>query len=235
MTQLLKNKIALVTGASRGIGASISKAYAKNGAHVILLGRTVGALEQIHDDICQDGGKATIMPADITDIDALSTLGPTIFEKFGGLDIFVANAGILGTLRPLAQTPIKEWNEVITSNLTANVQMIRSLDPLLRASTAGRAIFLTSGVVPNPRSYWGAYSASKAALESLAMTYACETEKTNVRVNIVDPGRVRTDMRAQAYPGEDPEMLPHPDDIVKTFIELATPKCKAHGQRLDAT
>ena len=233
-SQSLKDKIALVTGASRGIGASIAKAYGREGAHVLLLGRTVGALQDVHDHIVADGGKATIMPVDLKDIDALSTIGPTIFEKFGGLDIFVANAGILGTLRPLAQTPMKEWHEVMTVNVSANVQMIRSLDPLLRASDAGRVIFLSSGVVPNPRSYWGAYSASKAAIESVAPTYACECEPTNVRVNIVDPGRVRTDMRAQAYPGEDGSKLPHPDDITDVFVDLALPTQTQNGARIDA-
>ncbi len=234
MTQKpLNNKIALVTGASRGIGAAVAKAYARAGAHVILLGRTVGALEDMDDVIRGDGGVSTIMPVDLRDIEALSTIGPTIFEKFGGLDIWVANAGILGTLRPLAQTPLKEWSEVMASNITSNFQMIRSLDPLLRASEAGRAIFVTSGVVPRPRAYWGAYTASKAALESLAMTYACETVKTNVRVNLLDPSAVRTDMRAQACPGEDPKSLPHPDDIVGTFLDLAAPSCTRHGERVD--
>ncbi len=229
---ILQNKIALVTGASRGIGASVAKAYARAGAHVILLGRTIGALEEIHDEILREGGKATIMPVDLLDIDALSTIGPTIFEKFGGLDIWVANAGILGTLRPLAQTPMTEWNEVMTTNLTANFQMLRSLDPLLRASKSGRAIFVTSGVVPRPRSYWGAYTVSKAAIESLVHTYACETAKTNVRVNMIDPASVRTDMRAKACPGEDPQTLPHPDEIVTPFLELASPSCTRHGMRI---
>ncbi|MGB1077221.1 MAG: SDR family NAD(P)-dependent oxidoreductase [Bdellovibrionales bacterium] len=233
MTKVLQDKIALVTGASRGIGASVAKAYAREGAHVILLGRTIGALEEVHDEIVSAGGVATIMPVDLLDFDALSTIGPTIFEKFGGLDIFVANAGVLGTLRPLAQTPPKEWSEVMNANLMANFQMIRSLDPLLRASSSGRVIFVTSGVVPHPRSYWGAYTVSKAALESLAQTYACETEKTNIKVNIVDPGRVRTDMRAQAYPGEDPQTLPHPDEIVSRFIALASPVCTEHGARVN--
>lgn len=232
MTDLLKDKIALVTGASRGIGASVAKAYAREGAHVILLGRTIGALEEVDDHIRSAGGQSTIMPVDLMDIDALSTMGPTIFEKFGGLDIWVANAGVLGTLRPLAQTPPKEWNEVMTVNLMANFQMLRSLDPLLRASKAGRALFLTSGVVPHPRAYWGAYTASKAALESIATTYAYETEKTNLRVNIIDPGRVRTTMRAQAYPGENPEDCPHPDEIVRTFLDLASPSCSKHGERV---
>ncbi len=234
MSGILKDKIALVAGASRGIGASVAKAYAREGAHVILLGRTVGALEEVDDEIRKAGGKSTIMPVDLMDVEALSTIGPTIYEKFGGLDIWVANAGLLGTLRPLAQTPPKEWNEVMNVNLMANFQMIRSLDPLLRASDAGRVIFVTSGVVPNPRSYWGSYSVSKAAIESLAQTYACETEKTNMKVNIVDPGRVRTSMRAQAYPGEDENTLPHPDDIAHVFLELATSACSKHGDRISA-
>ena len=234
MSHKLQDRVALITGASRGIGAAVAKAYAREGAHVILLGRVIGALEEVHDQVVEEGGAATIMPVDLTDLDALSTIGPTIFETFGRLDIWVANAGILGTLRPLAQTPMKEWEEVMVSNLSANVQMVRSLDPLLRASDAGRVIFVTSGVVPKPRSYWGAYSASKAALESLAHTYACEIENSDVRVNLLDPGRVATDMRAKAYPGEDPETLPHPDDIVSTFIDLASPTCTQNGDRIVA-
>lgn len=226
----LSGKIALVTGASRGIGAAVAKAYAQAGAHVVLLARTVGGLEETDDAIRAAGGKATIMPADLADLDKLDALGPTLLQYFGGLDIVVGNAGYLATNGPITHASVKEWDISMTVNVAANFRLIRTLDPLLQRSSAGRAIFVTSGVTHDVRAYWGAYAVSKAALEMLAKTYAMENAKTNVRVNIVDPGRVRTAMRARAYPGEDPMIRPAPDDIVQPFLDLAAGECTRNGE-----
>lgn len=226
----LSGKTALVTGASRGIGAAVAKAYAKAGAHVILLARTVGGLEETDDAIRALGGKATIMPVDLAELDSLDALGPTLLQHFGGLDIFVGNAGYLATNGPITHSSVKEWDISLTVNLSANFRLVRTLDPLLQQSSAGRAIFVTSGVTSDVRAYWGPYAVSKAAVEMLAKTYAAENAKTNVRVNIIDPGRVRTAMRARAYPGEDPMMRPAPDDIVTPFLELAANECARNGE-----
>lgn len=231
MAGLLKDKIALITGASRGIGAEVAKAYAREGAHVILLARTVGGLEEVDDAIRAEGGKATLMPLDLRKIEDLDKLGPTIAERFGKLDILVANAGALGTLTPLSHGKLKQWQEIMDVNVNANYQLIRTLDSLLRSSEQGRAIFVTSGVArDDSRAYWGAYKVSKAALEALAHSYAAETKKTNLRVNIIDPGKVRTKMRASAYPGEDPETLETPEVLNPLFIKLASPDCTKHGE-----
>lgn len=231
----LSGRIALITGASRGIGAAVAKALAARGAHVVLAARTVGGLEAVDDAIRAAGGQATLLPLDLLKLDDLDRLGPTLFERFGRLDVYVGNAGLLGTLCPLPHADPKEWHRVIDTNLHANFRLIRTLDPLLRASDAGRAIFVsTSAGVTAGRAYWGAYAVSKAALETLVATYAAETEKTNLRVNIVDPGQVRTAMRAQAKPGEDPMALPAPEEITDVFVELASPACTLHGQRINA-
>ncbi|USO03891.1 MAG: SDR family NAD(P)-dependent oxidoreductase [Rhodospirillales bacterium] len=230
----LSGKIALVTGASRGIGAAVARAYAGAGAHVVLLARSVGGLEEVDDDIRASGGKATLMPQDLLDMAALERLGPALLERFGGLDIFVGNAGMLGTLGPLADADPKEFQKVMDTNVTANFRLIRTLDPLLRASEAGRAIFVSSGAAHGMRAYWGAYGISKAALEMLAKTYAAETVKTKIRVNFVDPGAVRTAMRASAYPGEDPLSLPAPEEVTDVFLELAAPDCTRHGESASA-
>lgn len=232
--QTLAGRVALVTGASRGIGAAVAQAYARAGAHVVLMARNIKALEKLDDQIQGQGGKTTLVPLDLLDHDKIDTLGPALAEKFGRLDIFVGNAGMLGTLGPLAHTKANDWDRVIALNLSANFRLLRTLDPLLRASDAGRVIFVSSGAAEGYRAYWGAYAASKAGLESLARTYKAETDKTNIRVNILDPGRVRTAMRAEAFPGEDPEMLATPDYIVNTFLDLANPSCTRHGERVKA-
>lgn len=232
--QRLRGRIALITGASRGIGAALAKAFAAEGAHVVLTARNTAALERLDDDIRTAGGQATLIPLDLLDFAKVDMLGPALAEKFGRVDIFVANAGMLGTLTPLPHAEAAEWDRVFGVNVTANFRLIRTLDPLLRASDAGRVIFVTSGAAHGARAYWGAYAASKAALESMARSYAAETAQTPLRVNIVDPGRVRTKMRAEAYPGEDPMTLPAPDDIVETFIALASPDHSGHGERLSA-
>ncbi|MBI2233952.1 MAG: SDR family NAD(P)-dependent oxidoreductase [Micavibrio aeruginosavorus] len=232
--QTLAGRVALVTGASRGIGAAVALAYARAGAHVVLTARNTKALEGLDDQIRAQGGAATLIPLDLLDHDKIDAMGPALAEKFGRLDIFVGNAGMLGTLAPLGHINAKEWDRVIALNLTANFRLIRTLDPLLRASDAGRVIFVTSGAAEGYRAYWGAYAASKAGLESLARTYKAETDKTNIRVNLVDPGRVRTAMRAEAFPGEDPQTLVTPDRIVQTFLDLAGPSCAKHGERVRA-
>jgi len=231
----LTGKIALITGASRGIGAAVAKAYAKAGAHVVLTARSVGGLEEVDDAIRAQGGQATLMPLDLLKLDDLDMLGPTLYERFGKLDIFVANAGLLGTLGPITHADPKEFQKVMDTNVTANFRLIRTLDPLLKASDAGRSIFVSTGEsVVHGRAYWGAYAISKAALESMARVYAAECDKTGIKVNIVNPGKIRTDMRAKAYPGEDPQTLPKPEDITHIFLDLAAEDCSHHGQILKA-
>lgn len=227
----LNGKIALITGASKGIGAAVAKAYAKAGAHVILIARNKSALEKNDDEIREMGGQATLMPLDLMRLDDLEKLGQILFQRFGKLDIFVGNAGLLGTLGPLPQINNREFQHVMDTNLTANFRLIKTLDPLLQESEAGRVIFVsTSSAVTQGRAYWGTYSISKAALETMARVYAAENEKTNLRVNIINPGAVRTDMRAAAMPGEDPMTLPAPKDVVPKFLELASSTCSLHGE-----
>ncbi|WP_435640998.1 SDR family NAD(P)-dependent oxidoreductase [Micavibrio aeruginosavorus] len=230
----LTGRVAVITGASRGIGAAVARRFAAAGAHVVLVARTTGALEALDDEIRNAGGRATLIPLNLLDFDKVDTLGPALAERFGRCDILVANAGMLGTLGPLPHAEAKEWDRVIGLNLSANFRLVRTLDPLLRASDAGRAIFVTSGAAEGPRAYWGAYAVSKAGLEAMARTYAAENEKSNLRVNIIDPGRVRTKMRAAAYPGEDPQSVTPPEDIVDAFLALADPAISTHGQRVKA-
>jgi NAD(P)-dependent dehydrogenase (short-subunit alcohol dehydrogenase family) len=208
-------------------------AYAREGAHVILAGRTVGALEEVDDEIREIGGAATLLTLDLKRQDKIDALGPTIYRRWQKLDILVGNAGILGPLSPLGHVPAETWDEVLQVNLTANWRLIRTLDPLLRASDAGRAIFVSSGVAARPRAYWGPYAVSKAALEALVRTYADEVANTPVRVNLVNPGPTRTKLRAQAYPGEDPATLRTPEDIAEAFVRLAEPACTDNGRLLD--
>jgi NAD(P)-dependent dehydrogenase (short-subunit alcohol dehydrogenase family) len=226
-------RVALVTGASRGIGRALALELARDGAHVVALARTQGALEELDDEIQAIGGAATLVPCDITDFDALDRLGAALFQRWGRLDVFVGNAGVLGPLSPLAHVDVKDWTRVIAVNVTANWRLIRSLDPLLRASPAGRVAFITSSAAYKAQPYWGAYAASKAALESLARTYAAETHDTNVKVTIANPGRMRTRMRAQAMPGEDPMTLPTPEDFAKKCLPLLRPGWAESGRLYD--
>lgn len=226
----LSGKTALITGASRGIGAAVAKVLAKAGVHVVLIARTIGGLEAVDDEIKAFGGKATLMPLDLFKLDDLDALGPTLYQHFPKLDIFVGNAAMLGTLAPLGHLKPDGWQKVMDLNVTANFRLIRTLDPLLKASDAGRVVFVTSGAARDSRAYWGEYAVSKAALEALAKTYAAECVNTNVRVNILDPGRVRTAMRAQAYPGEDPASRPHPDEIAHHFLTLVGADCAMNGE-----
>lgn len=228
--QRLADRLALVTGASRGIGRAVALAMAREGAHVIIAARRVGALEDLDDEIRSIGGTATLVQLDLTVGEKVDVLGPTIYERWGQLDIFVANAGILGPISPLPHITEDAWDSVMTTNLTANWRLIRSLDPVLRKSDAGRGIFVSSGAASGKNAYWGPYAVSKAGLDALVKTYAREVANTNVRVNIVNPGPVRTEMRARAYPGEDPATLPAPEDIAPLFVELADPGLSANGQ-----
>ncbi len=226
----LESKIALVTGASRGIGRAAAKALAKAGAHVILVARTVGGLEEVDDEIRKDGGAATLVPLDIRDFPALDRLGATIFERWGRLDAFLGNAGSLGVITPLAHLEPKAFQELIEVNVTANWRLIRSLDPLLRRADAGRALFVTSGAARKHTPFWGGYAMAKAALESLALTYAAECASTNVKVNLLSPGPLRTAMRAKAMPGEDPDTLLKPDAVAPLIVELLSPDCDKNGE-----
>ena len=230
----LENRIALITGASRGIGAAIAKRFAAEGARLILTARTIGGLEEIDDVVKAEGGTATLVPMDLTQADAIDQLGGALHEKFGRLDVMVGNAAMLGTMSPVGHIDPPVWEQTIALNLTANYRLIRSLDPLLRQSDAGRAIFVTSGAARSGNPYWGAYAVSKAGLETLVRTYAAEVVQTNIRVNIVDPGRQRTQMRAAAFPGEDPATLPHPDDRTDVFVDLAEAACTQHGEIVSA-
>lgn len=232
----LENRIALITGATRGIGRAVAKRFAAEGANLILIGRTTGALEEVDDEVrAVSGRNATLVPMDLTDYDAIDRMGAALFERFGKLDILVGNAGMLGTLSPLAHLDPKVWDQVMAVNTTANWRLIRSMDPLLRMSDAGRVVMVTSTVGHEPRAYWSAYAVSKAALEMIARIYAEETVTTNVKVNILNPGATRTNMRARAFPGEDPETVKSPDSITEDFVRLCEAACTLHGETVTAT
>lgn len=229
----LAGRLALVTGASRGIGRAVALGLAKAGAHVVLLARTVGALEELDDDIRAVGGGATLVELDLKRTDKLDALGPTLLQRWGRLDILVANAGILGPLSPLGHITSDAWREVIDVNLTANWHIVRSVDPLIRRSDAGRAVFVSSGAALARNAYWGPYAVSKAGLEALAKTWALELADTPAKVNVINPGPIRTGMRAKAFPGEDPASLKTPDEIVPLFLRLASPGFAQTGKVFD--
>jgi NAD(P)-dependent dehydrogenase (short-subunit alcohol dehydrogenase family) len=226
----LEGRVALITGASRGIGRASAKALAAAGAHVILVARTAGGLEDADDEVRSVGGSATLVPLDIRDFTALDRLGASIFERWGRLDAFLGNAGQLGQLTPLAHMEPKVFQEILDVNVTANWRLIRSLDPVLRQSDAGRVLFITSGAARKHTPFWGGYAMVKAALESLALTYAEECATTKVRVNLFSPGPIRTAMRAKAMPGEDPESLPPPDAVTPDIVALLSPGCTKNGE-----
>ena len=230
----LAGRIAVITGASRGIGAATAKIFAAEGAHVILVARTQGGLEEIDDEIRAAGGTATLVPMDLTDYDKIDEMGATIFERYGKLDILIANAGMLGTMGPINHIDPKIWEQTLAVNVTANWRLIRSFDPLLRQSDAGRAIFLTSFAAQVHRAYWGIYATSKAALDMMVMTYAQEILKTNVTANLFNPGKTRTIMRAEAYPGEDPETVKVPEFTASQLVDLVLPSCKLNGEIITA-
>jgi len=230
MSKPLSNRIILVTGASRGVGRAAAKAIADAGAHVIALARTVGGLEELDDEIQKAGGSATLVPLDLRDGAALDRLGASIFERWGKLDGFLGNAGQLGQLSPLNHLDPKVFQEAVDVNVIANYRLVRSLDPLLRRSNAGRVLFVTSGAARKHTPFWGAYAITKAALESLALTYAAECEGTNVRVNLLSPGPLRTKMRAKAMPGEDPGTLQPPEVVAPLVVALLSPECTRQGE-----
>jgi NAD(P)-dependent dehydrogenase (short-subunit alcohol dehydrogenase family) len=220
--QPLAGKIALVTGATRGIGRAGALALAAAGAHVIAVGRTQGALEELDDEISRlNLQRPTLVPLDLTDGEAIDVLGHEIFTRHGRLDILVHAAGMLGGLWPVAHIDPKLWDKVVSTNLTSVYRLIRSTEPLLRRADAGRALFLTSGRAVRPKAFWGSYAATKAALEALVRCWADEIEHTNVRAALVDPNQMRTRMRAEAFPGEDPDTLPHPSEIGPMIVALA--------------
>ena len=223
----------MITGASRGIGRAVALAYAREGAHVVLVARTVGGLEEVDDEIRALGSSATLAPLDLRDGEKVDGLGPTIYQRWGRLDIVVGNAGILGPSSPLAHISDEDWQEALDINLTANWRLIRTADPLLHRSDAGRAIFVTSNAAQSAKAYRGPYSITKAALDALVRTYAAEVATTDVKVNLISPGPTATAMRAQAMPGEDPATLPSPDDLTELFVELASPECRKHGEIVD--
>lgn len=227
--QPLAGRVALITGASRGLGASMARTMAGAGAHVILLARTQGALEELDDEIQSAGGHATLFPFDLAETRKISAIGPAIADKFGRLDIFVGNAAQLGTLSPVAHSDPKIFEETFRINFFANYHLLRTLDPLLRGSDAGRALFITDAAAHVKSPFWGAYAATKAALDSLIMTYAAEVSHSPLCVNLVDPGVMPTHLRSSAFPAEDAATLPKTDDVAAALLHWVTPACTARG------
>jgi len=226
-------KLALVTGATRGIGWAVAQALAAEGAHVLMLGRTQGALEELYDLIKKSNGEATGVPLDLTDGDALDRLGASIAERWGKLDMMVGNAGVLGPLTPVSHIDPDDLAKVLAINVTANARLIRAMEPLLMQADAPRAVFTTSGAAQKCRPFWGAYASGKAALDALVKSWAHEHENDALRVNLVSPGPIRTAMRAQAMPGEDPDTLPGPADVAPLFLELLSTSETRTGQIVD--
>ncbi|MEA3023485.1 MAG: hypothetical protein QOK01_2337 [Alphaproteobacteria bacterium] len=233
MTSPLSGRIALVTGASRGIGYAVALALARAGAHVVAVARTVGGLEELDDAIRAGGGSATLVPLDLKDHDGIARLATALNERYRRLDVLIGNAGIGGPSSPLSHVEPKAWDDVMAINVTANWQLIRHFEPLLKASDAGRVVFVSSGAAHNARAYRGPYGISKAALEALARTFATETESTPVRVNLFNPGPTRTGLRAAVMPGEDPMTLPSADEVAEKIVALALPSFTESGKLYD--
>jgi NAD(P)-dependent dehydrogenase (short-subunit alcohol dehydrogenase family) len=225
----LAGKIALITGASRGIGAAVALRFASEGAHVVLAARTVGGLEEVDDAIRAVGGTATLVPLDLREFIKIDELAAALLDRYGRLDILVGNAAEFGIFSPLGHIPPEIWNEVIELNLNANWRLIRAMDPLLRTAPAGRAIFVTSAIGRDSLAYWGPYAVSKIGLEMLVKIYAAEIAKTRTRANLIDPGTLRTRLRARAFPGEDPNSLPLPESVTDYFVDLAAGDCTRNG------
>src|SRR2546421_5854693 len=225
----LAGKIALITGASRGIGAAVALRFAGEGAHLVLAARTVGGLEEVDDQIRAAGGSATLVPFDLREFGKIDELAAALYERYGRLDILVGNAAEFGVFSPAGHIDPKLWGEIIDLNLTANWRLIRAMDPLLRAAPAGRAIFVTSRLARDALPYYGPYAVSKAGLEMLVRIYAGEIARTQIRANLIDPGIVRTRLRARIFPGEDPADLPSPESVADAFLELAVPECSRNG------
>ncbi|MTI42335.1 NAD(P)-dependent dehydrogenase (short-subunit alcohol dehydrogenase family) [Roseibium hamelinense] len=223
MQKDFEGRVALVTGASRGIGYQLAKNLGARGAHVIALARTVGGLEELDDEIQQAGGEsATLVPVDLKDFGALDRLGAAIYKRWKKLDVLIGNAAMLGTLSPIGHIKVKTFDEALATNVTANWRLMRSMDALLRQSDAGRALFLTAAQAHSCTPFWGIQSTTKAALEALVRTYAAETEKAALNVNLADPGPVRTGLRAKAMPGEDPSTLATPEDVAPALVNLVS-------------
>lgn len=232
MSKPLEGRLALVTGASRGIGRAVATELARQGADILAVARarSQGALEELDDEIQAMGQRCTIAPMDIKDGASIDRLGGAIFERWGKLDIMVANAAILGPISPLGHIEPKDFQELLDINVTSCWRLIRSLDPLLKLSDAGRAIFVSSGAAGKHKPFWGGYAVTKAAVNELALTYAAESESTNVKVNLIDPGPIRTHMRAKAVPGEDASILPTPEQIAPLFAEMVSPEYQETGK-----
>lgn len=231
----LSGKVAVITGASRGIGAAIAQELARRGAHVVITGRTEGGLEETDDAIRAAGGAATLLPLDLRDGAALDLLGPSILERFGRLDILVSNAASAGTLTPVPHILPRDWEDVVGVNFTAAWRLIRTCGPLLIAAEAGRAVFVTSAIVLRPTAYWGAYGATKAGLHHLVQCWAEETRITRLRVNLADPGPVATRLRRGVFPGEDQSSLPSPASIAPGIADLCGPAETRHGETIRIT
>ena len=230
----LSGRLVLVTGATRGIGRAVAVAAARAGAELIITGRTIGALEEVDDEIGAAGGTATIVQLDMTDFPAIPRLAAAIASRWQRLDGFVANAGMLPALTPVGHVTDEAWNDSMAVNLTGQWHMIRAFDPLLRAAPAGRAILVSSGAAVGSRPFWGPYAAAKAGLEALGRSWAGESEQTNLRINIMNPGGTATKMRASAFPGENPATLPTPADIAPAFLSLLSDDCQHHGELVSA-
>ncbi len=233
MTKPLADRIALVTGASRGIGFATALALAKAGAHIVATARTQGGLEELDDEIRKLGGSATLVPLNLTDSDGIARLGAGLHERYGKLDILVGNAGVLGPSSPIGHIELKTFNDVMAVNVSANFQLIRCMEPLLKQSDAGRAVFITSGAANKATAYVSPYAASKAALETLARAWAQETANTKLRVNLFNPGPVRTRMRATLMPGEDPETLDTPEQVAEFIVPMCAPDWTETGKFYD--
>jgi NAD(P)-dependent dehydrogenase (short-subunit alcohol dehydrogenase family) len=229
LSKPLSGRIALVTGASRGIGRATALALATAGAHIVAVARTVGALEELDDQIGTAGGSATLVPLDLKDTDGIARLSAALAERYGKLDVLIGNAGILGVLSPLSHVEPKVWDDVMAVNVTANWNLIRWLEPLLKQSDAGRAVFVTSATAWLGRAYWAPYSVSKSALNAMVQAWATETASTKLKVNLVSPGPIRTRLHAQAYPGRDPEELEAPDQVAEKIVELCLPSLQQSG------
>lgn len=229
----LADKIALVTGATRGIGAATALALAAAGAHVVAVGRSEGGLEELDDAITAIGSNATLVPLDLKDSEGIDRLGGALYERYGRLDVYVANAGVLGPLSPLGHVLPKDWDATVAVNITANWRCIRSFDPLLRLSTTARAVVISSGAAHKARAYWGPYAITKAALEVMARTWAAEAINGNLKVNLFNPGPIRTQMRAKAFPGEDPMTLPTPEEAAAAILPLCLPDFAETGKLYD--
>jgi NAD(P)-dependent dehydrogenase (short-subunit alcohol dehydrogenase family) len=233
-TGRLAGKIALITGASRGIGAAVAERFAREGAHLVLTGRTVGGLEETDDRVRAAGGSATLVPFDLREFIKIDELAAALYQRYGRLDILVGNAGEFGVFSPLGHIDPALWGEVVELNLTANWRLIRAMDPLLRAAEHGRAVFVTTSLAREALPYYGPYAVSKAGLETMVRIYAGEIARTAVRVNLLDPGIVRTRLRARIFPGENPATVPSPESVADAFLPLVLDECRHHGEILGA-